>query len=60
MKQVRSDQDASELVILGQFGRLFDEFGTLEEVKEVLLIIMIIFINFRLFPRYSNFEARSI
>ena len=29
-KQVRSDNDASELVILGQFKRLFDEFGTLE------------------------------
>ena len=27
IKQVRSDNDASELAILGKFGRLFDEFG---------------------------------
>ena len=26
-KQVRSDNDASEVVILGQFGKRFDEFG---------------------------------
>ena len=31
-QQVRSDNDASELVILGQFGGNFDEFGTLGEV----------------------------
>ena len=34
-KQVRSDNDASEMVILGQFGGHLDEFGTLGEVGEV-------------------------
>ena len=35
IKQVCSDNDASELVIWGQFERLFDKFGTLEEVEEL-------------------------
>ena len=31
-KQVHSDNDASEVDILGQFERLFDEFGTLRHI----------------------------
>ena len=50
LQQVRSDKDASKLVLLGQFGRLFDKFETLKEVEEVLWTIQIISMNFGLFP----------
>ena len=33
-EQVHSDNDASELDILGQFGRLFDEFEALGEMDD--------------------------
>ena len=35
-QQARSDNDASQVEILGQFGRLFDGFGTLKEIGEVV------------------------
>ena len=41
-KQVRSDNDASEMVIwdiLGQFGRLSDKFGPLVELQDCFLVI---------------------
>ena len=39
VKQVRSNNDASELAILGQFGKYFDTFGALDGVLWTFLII---------------------
>ena len=49
-KQVRSDNDPSELVILGHFERHFVELGTLREVGEEVRMIPTIPMNFGLFP----------
>ena len=48
-KKVRSDNDESELVILGHFGRLFGEFGASGEVEGVLEMYLNISTHFRRF-----------